>query len=189
MCCVQQTAPFQEATADKGYIHIYTGNGKGKTTAALGLALRAAGAGLRTLLIQFMKEGFPYSEMVSLPKLSKWITVERYGSDAHVLEKRQPSSDERATTQHGLERAVKAVKSEKFDVVILDEICVAVHFGLLAETEVTRLFDLRTENIELILTGRYCPETWIERADLVTEMCEVKHYFQQGVTSRKGIDA
>jgi len=155
----------------------------------LGLALRAAGAGLRTLLIQFMKESFTYSELISLPKLSKWITVERYGNDAHVLEKRQPSSDERAAAQHGLERAEEAMKGGEFDIVIMDEICVAVHFGLLAEEEVTRLLDPRPENVELILTGRYCPEAWIEHADLVTEMCEVKHYFQQGVTSRKGIDA
>jgi len=173
---------------EKGCIQIYTGSGKGKTTAALGIALRAAGAGLRTLLIQFMKDGYPYSELASLTVLSDMITVERYGSDAHVLEKRPPTKEECAAVRNGLDRAIEAVTGNSFDIVILDEICVAVHFDLLTETEVMQLFDARSDNIELILTGRYCPDSWIERADLVTEMREVKHYYRHGVQSRKGID-
>jgi len=173
---------------DKGFIHIYTGNGKGKTSAALGIALRAAGANLKCLLIQFMKDGFSYSELNSISLLSKWITVERYGDDAHVLEKRPPTDEEQKAARQGLDRAKDALVSGVFDVVILDEICVAVHFGLLMEEDVIDLFNKRPDNVELILTGRYCPEAWIERADLVTEMKEVKHYFKQGVLSRKGID-
>ncbi|MDP8239559.1 MAG: cob(I)yrinic acid a,c-diamide adenosyltransferase [Candidatus Hatepunaea meridiana] len=172
----------------KSYIQIYTGNGKGKTSAALGVALRAAGAGLQTLLIQFMKDGFPYSEMISLPLLSEFITVEKYGSDVHVLEKRQPTTEERLLVKQGLNRARLALTVGDYDVLILDEICVAVHFDFFTAEEVAKLFDLRPDNVELILTGRYCPKEWIERADLVTEMREVKHYFNKGVLSRKGID-
>ncbi len=175
---------------ENGFIQIYTGDGKGKTTAALGLALRAAGAGLKTLIIQFMKEGFSYSELTILKPLAPMITVEQYGDDAHVLQKRRPTARERAAAGRGLERAAEALTGGGFDIVILDEVCVAVHFGLLTEGNVTVLFNLsRSSGVELLLTGRYCPEAWIERADLVTEMREVKHYFQKGVVSRKGIDS
>jgi len=174
---------------EKGYVQIYTGDGKGKTLAALGLALRAAGAGLRCLIVQFMKEGFPYSELASLSELSGKITVERYGTDTHVLEKRTPSEEECAAARRGLDRAREGMTGNDFDIVILDEVCPAVHFGLFTEDEVTRLLDIRPETVELILTGRYCQQTWIERADLVTEMREMKHYYRQGVLSRKGIDS
>ena len=174
---------------EKGYIQIYTGDGKGKSTAALGLALRAAGAGLRSLLIQFMKRGFPYSELNVIGRSSEWMKVEQYGSDAHVLEKRQPTEAEKAAVQRGLARVVEEYERREFDIVILDEICVAVHFGLIGEMDVLPLLEQKPENIELVLTGRYCPESWLERADLVTEMKEIKHYYNKGVLSRKGIDS
>jgi len=173
---------------NQGFIQIYTGNGKGKTSAALGIVLRAAGAELKCLIIQFMKEGFDYSEMISIPFLSDWITIERYGNDAHVLEKRIPTKTECNTARNGLKRAREALTGDRYDVIILDEVCVAVHFGLFDADEVTPLFEHKSVKVELILTGRYCPDDWIERADLVTDMREVKHYYSQGILSRKGID-
>jgi cob(I)alamin adenosyltransferase len=173
---------------ERRYIQIYTGNGKGKTSAALGVALRAAGAGWKVLLIQFMKEGFPYTEMEALPRLREWITVERYGHDRHVLEKRPPTEEEKTLARSGVERALEAMGEDRYDLLILDEACVAVHFGLLTEEEFEPLFETRPPQLELILTGRYCPEAWIARADLVTEMREVKHYYAQGVLSRRGVD-
>ena len=174
---------------EKRFIQIYTGNGKGKTTAALGLALRAAGAGIKTLFIQFMKEGFTYSELDLLPHLNDWIRVEQYGSDAHVLEKRKPTSEEKEIARCAIARTLDEFNQNDFDMIVLDEICVAVHFGLIEEGEVNPIFDHKPDNVELVLTGRYCPEAWIEVADLVTEMKEVKHYYQKDVLSRKGFDS
>lgn len=174
---------------EKRFVQIYTGNGKGKTTAAFGLALRAIGAGLKTLIIQFMKEGFAYSELAALEQLKNWISLEQYGGDTHVIEKRRPTSAEKDSTSQGIVRALKAFNQGDFDMIILDEICVAVHFGLIEEKELNPVFEQRPDDIELVLTGRYCPEAWIECADLVTEMKEVKHYYQNGVLSRKGFDS
>ncbi len=173
---------------DKGYLYIFTGNGKGKTSAALGVILRAAGAGRRCLLIQFMKVGFPYSELAALLCFEGMIDVEQFGDDDHVLEKRVPTIEERAVARQGLTRCRQALLSGEYDLIILDEVCPAVHFGLLDEGEVAELFSLRTERADLLLTGRYCPPAWIEAADVVTEMTEIKHYYTRGVTSRKGID-
>ncbi|MEW5993588.1 MAG: cob(I)yrinic acid a,c-diamide adenosyltransferase [Candidatus Zixiibacteriota bacterium] len=176
------------ATSARRYIQIYTGNGKGKTTAAIGQAVRAAGCGLRTLIIMFMKE-FPYSEVKALKHLSQWITVEQYGNDEFVLRKQPPSEEDRGIAQKALQRARQAMSEGEYDVVVLDEICVAVYFGLLTAEDVVPLFDEKPDNVELILTGRYCPSEWIERADLVTQMEEVKHYYQQGVSARKGFES
>jgi cob(I)alamin adenosyltransferase len=173
----------------QGYVQIYTGNGKGKTSAALGVALRATGSGMRTLLIQFMKESFPYREHNSLKLLEEWITVERFGTDRFVIEKRLPSAEEKAATADGLIRAREAFDEKSHDIVILDEVCVSVHFGALSGYEVLDIIKLRPPETELILTGRYCPIEWYDCADLVTEMKEIKHYYTQGVLSRPGIDS
>ncbi|MFA7228831.1 MAG: cob(I)yrinic acid a,c-diamide adenosyltransferase [Melioribacteraceae bacterium] len=172
----------------KGYIQIYTGDGKGKSTAAIGQAVRAAGAGLKSYIIQFMKD-YPYSESDSLKLLSRWITVEKVGSDDYVFRKGAPPESE-------IEKAINALKSAElkmlggeYDLIILDEVCVAIYFGLFKVEDVIPLLDLKPANVELILTGRYCPEILIEKADLVTEMKEVKHYYQNGILSRKGIDS
>ena len=174
---------------EKGFVQIYTGNGKGKTTAALGLALRAAGAGKRTLLIQFMKSSFPYNEYESLKSLSEWIEVERFGADQFVIEKRKATENESKEISAGLLRAREAYKELSYDLVILDEVCVAVHFGAVIAENVVKLIHDKPPAVELILTGRYCPEAWYELADLVTEMKEIKHYYTQGVLSRPGIDS
>ncbi len=177
-----------ESSVGKGYIHIYTGNGKGKTTAALGLAFRAAGAGLKVLFVQFMKD-FAYSELESLQRFEDLITVKRFGNDQFVLNRQPPSDEDKAIAKNGIAYAIDAMKSGEYDVVILDEICVTTYFKLLKEEDLIPLFANKPEGIELVLTGRYCPDSWIEQADLATDMREVKHYYEQRILSRKGIDS
>ncbi len=173
---------------EKGYIQIYTGNGKGKSTAALGQAVRAAGSGFKSYIIQFMKE-FPYSELESLKQLSEWITIEQFGGDEFVYKKQLPDQKEIEKARQGLNSALEKMLSGKFDLIILDEINVAIYFGLLKTEEVVNLIKKKPENIELILTGRYCPDGLLELADLITEMKEIKHYYQKGIKSRKGIES
>ena len=173
---------------DRRYIQIYTGNGKGKTTAAIGQAVRAAGSGLRTLFMMFMKD-YPYGEIKSLKRLSEWITVEQYGNDDFVLRKQPPNQQECAIARQALDRAYKAIIGKKYDIVALDEICVAVYFGLFTAEDVLPLLDEKPDEVELILTGRYCPKQWLAKADLVTQMEEIKHYYRNGVTSRKGFES
>ncbi|MGD2185313.1 MAG: cob(I)yrinic acid a,c-diamide adenosyltransferase [Desulfobacterales bacterium] len=173
---------------NKGYVQIYTGNGKGKTTAALGQALRAAGGGLKTFMVMFMKD-FSYGEIQSIKHLSEWIRLEQYGNDAFVFRKQPPGNEDKKAAQLALKRARKAMLSAKYDMVILDEACVAVHFGLLKTENVLSLLEEKPGSIELILTGRYCSSELVEKADLVTEMQEIKHYYQKGVAGRKGIES
>ena len=172
----------------KGYIHTYTGNGKGKTTAALGQALRAAGSGLKTFFVMFMKD-FAYGEIQMVKQLSDWIRLERYGNDAFVFRKQSPDNEDKKAAQLALKRARDAMLSTRYDMIILDEVCIAIHFGLLKTEDVLSLLDEKPEPIELILTGRYCPPELIEKADLVTEMQEIKHYYQKGIAARKGIES
>jgi cob(I)alamin adenosyltransferase len=171
-----------------GYVQVYTGNGKGKTTAALGQAVRSAGAGLRTFIIQFMKE-YPYSELQGLAPLAHAITVEQYGGDAFVYRREPPPDAEKAKAAAALARAVEVMRAGDHHVVVLDEVCVAIHFGLITTADVLAVLDERPAHLELVLTGRYCPAEILERADLVTEMREVKHYYQQDVRARKGIES
>ncbi|MCU7493457.1 MAG: cob(I)yrinic acid a,c-diamide adenosyltransferase [Bacteroidota bacterium] len=171
----------------KGFIQVYTGNGKGKTTAALGQAIRSSGSGMKSLIIQFMKD-FPYGELRALKSLEPLITIEQYGNDTFVLEKRPPEDKEKEEIQRGLKRAQDALLSGEYDLVILDEICVCFYFGLLNLDDVMPLLSMKPENVELILTGRYCPEEILDMADLVTDMREIKHYYRKGITSRKGIE-
>jgi cob(I)alamin adenosyltransferase len=170
-----------------GYVQVYTGNGKGKTTAALGLALRAAGRGLETLIIQFLKAQ-PSGEVESVKKLEPLVKIERFGREGFITVKDGPDDEDRARARAGLDRAREAVQSGEFAIVVLDEINTAVHFGLLPESDVLDLLADRPRDVELVLTGRYAPASFIERADLVTEMTEIKHYFDQGVRAREGIE-
>ncbi len=172
----------------RGYVQVYTGNGKGKTTAALGQAVRSAGAGLRTFVVQLMKE-YPYSELEGLAPLADRITVEQYGGDAFVYEGAPPPAEEKEKAARALERAVQVMEGGSYDVVVLDEVCVAIYFGLVETDDVLAVLDARPEGVELVLTGRYCPDEILARADLVTEMREVKHYYQAGVKARKGIES
>lgn len=172
---------------NKGYVQIYTGNGKGKSTAAIGLAVRALGYGLKVYMLQIMKD-FPYNESNLLSSLGDNLVVRKFGRDDWVFRKEKPPQSEVDLAVSELERFGKIMVAEKFDLFILDEICAAIYFGLVDENWVIQLIDKKPENIELVLTGRYCSEKLIERADLVTEMKEIKHYYIQGVQSRAGID-
>lgn len=173
----------------QGRLQVYTGNGKGKTTAALGLAVRAACAGLRVFVGQLMK-GRPDSSALCLPaRFPGLITLEQYGSPGLLPAGEEPSGDDRARASRGLERLIDAVSSGEFDVVIADEMNVALHMGILKRDHACKLIDSRGPGVELILTGRNAPGYLIEAADLVTEMTEVKHYYStEGLQARKGIE-
>ncbi len=169
----------------KGYVQVYTGDGKGKTTAALGLALRAAGHGMRTYIGQFMK-GQHYGELEAL-RGHPYITIEQYG-DVRCIRREEVTPRHIAQARRGLERARKAMLSGAYDIVVLDEVNVSIWFGLLTVEEVLDLIEQKPPDVELVLTGRRAPQELIDRADLVTEMREVKHYYQQGVMARQGIE-
>jgi cob(I)alamin adenosyltransferase len=171
----------------KGYIQVYTGNGKGKTTAALGQALRAAGHGFRTYFGQFLK-GQDYGELSAVQKLSPLITIEQFGRKGFIHVTENPDKEDIERAQQGLQKCAKMMKSQKYRMIVLDEINVAVHFNLFSEKEIHDFLDEKPEDIEVILTGRYAPESFIERADLVTEMKEIKHHYKKGIQARKGIE-
>jgi cob(I)alamin adenosyltransferase len=170
-----------------GYVQVYTGNGKGKTTAALGLAFRAAGRGLRTYIAQFLK-GQPSGELEAAKKLAPLIRIEQFGREGFVTVKDGPHDEDISRAGAGLAQAREAMLSGDYRIVVLDEVNTAVHFGLLPEADVLDLIDRRPAPVELVLTGRYAPASFIERADLVTEMTAIKHYFEKGVKSREGIE-
>ena len=171
---------------NKGYFQIYTGNGKGKTTAALGLAMRAAGADMSVYIGQFIKS-MEYHEIGILRSRFPEVTVELYGIEGCIV-KREPDENDFLAARTGLEKAMAALKSGRYDMVILDEITIALYFGVLSEADVLSLVHARPENTELIFTGRYAPQSLIDEADLVTEMTEVKHYYAAGVEARDGIE-
>jgi len=173
---------------DKGYIQVYTGNGKGKTTAALGQVIRAAGSGLKTYFIQFMKD-FPYGEKESLKRLSEFITFEQYGNDAFVFKKESPNKKLIQTVKDGLQRAEEQMLNGDYNIIVLDEVCVSIYFELFKTDEIISFLKKKPEQVEVILTGRYCPQKIMEIADLVTEMREEKHYYTEGINARKGIES
>lgn len=172
---------------EKGLIQIYTGNGKGKTTAALGLAFRAAGHGLKTLMIQFMKGNIQYGELESAKRLAPLLMIQQMGRETFVS-RTNPDPVDIEWAQKGLAMAKEAILSRAYDIVILDEINVAVDYGLIPISEILQLLDSKPESVELILTGRNAHPELIQRADLVTEMVERKHYYQKGVKAREGIE-
>ncbi|NLO07748.1 MAG: cob(I)yrinic acid a,c-diamide adenosyltransferase, partial [candidate division WS1 bacterium] len=167
----------------RGYVQVYTGDGKGKTTAALGLALRAAGAGLRIFIGQFVK-GMEYSELRALERFPE-IEVRRYGRDCFI--DREPEPEDIEAARAGLEDARAELISGRWDVVILDEANIATYFKLFPVEDLLALIEQKPADVELVITGRRADPRVIEAADLVTEMREVKHYYQQGVPCRKGI--
>lgn len=169
-----------------GYVQIYTGDGKGKTTAAMGLALRAAGAGLKVFIAQFVKSE-KYREIVAFERFSDLITCRLYGSGCWL--EGQPEKEDIWLAQQGLDEVRRIITAGKHDVVILDEANIATHLGLLAVQDLIDLIDAKPSGVELIFTGRKAAPKLIERADLVSEFQEVKHYYQKGVTARKGIES
>ncbi len=168
----------------KGYVQVYTGNGKGKTTASMGLALRAAGAGLRVYIVQFLKKG-DYSEIKALSRFEN-IVVEQYGTGRFV--KGRPSEEDAAAARAGYQKLCAILTENHYDVVIAEEANVAVTCGLLTENDLLDLIKMKPASVELVITGRGAGDQVIDRADLVTEMREIKHYYHQGVHARVGIE-
>ncbi len=190
----------------QGYIQVYTGNGKGKTTAAIGLAIRALGAGHRVLFQQYMK-GLAYSEHNILPTLSENLILQTLGKPFFIAEEGMLTDEQKkafegivifpagnppaeyvALVKGGLDTAYHAAVSGDYDLIVLDEINCALRFGLAEWKDVERILEMRAPHTEIVLTGRGAPDELLQRADLITEMKEIKHYFSQGVQARQGIE-
>ena len=169
----------------QGYLHVYTGDGKGKTTAAFGLALRAAGAGLRVFVVQFVK-GMWYAELAALEKLADSITVLQAGRDCFIH--RDPAEEDIRAAREGLEAARRAMQSGDYRLVILDEANIATYYNLFAVDELLELIESRPPDVEVVVTGRKADPRLLQAADLVTDMREVKHYYTRGIVARRGIE-
>lgn len=170
----------------KGTIQVYTGSGKGKTTAAMGQALRACGHGLKVLMIQFMKGSKNYGEVLIADEIPGFTLIQS-GLPTFV-EKDNPSEEDRRLAEEGMEMAEKAVDEASCDILILDEVNVAVDYGLVKSKQVLDLIRRKPPEMEIILTGRYAPAEFTEIADLVTEMKEIKHHYMSGLGMREGIE-
>ncbi len=169
----------------RGYIHVYTGNGKGKTTAAFGLALRAAGAGLRVYIAQFAKKR-DSGEIKALGSIAPAVCIKQYGKPSFVPS--PPGSEDIRSARAGLKEAAEVMDRGAYDMIILDEVLFAVSCGLIRKQALLDFMDAKPAETELILTGRNADAEVIEKADLVTEMKEIKHYFSMGVPARRGIE-
>lgn len=171
----------------KGLLIVYTGDGKGKTSAALGMALRAAGQGLNVFILQFMKCHQMIGEFSALAQANLPITLEQYGRRVFFRTRTCEVMDIHKA-QQGLRAFKRAMKGNLYDLIILDEINMAIHFGLLSVEEVIEAIEQKPPELHLVLTGRNADQKLIEMADLVTEMREIKHHYHQGVHAQKGIE-
>ena len=172
---------------EKGYVHVYTGSGKGKTTAALGLSLRALGHGLKVFIIHFMKGNIEYGELKAVKYLEPHLSIQQMGRETFVS-REDPDPEDVELARKALELSRRAVSGGEYDIVVMDEVNCALDYHLVPLEEVLGLIRGKPEHVELVLTGRGAPTEIIEAADLVTEMKEIKHYYQKGITSRKGIE-
>jgi cob(I)alamin adenosyltransferase len=175
---------------EHGYFQVYTGNGKGKTTAAIGLGVRALGAGMSVYIGQFIK-GMRYSEIATLETLAAALgpgrlVVEQYGRGCFIH--RDPEQADIDLASEGLARARDALVSGRYGLVILDELNVAIKVGVIAEADALAIVAARPPAVELVVTGRYATEAMLATADLVTEMREIRHYYKNGVEARDGIE-
>ncbi|MTV47410.1 cob(I)yrinic acid a,c-diamide adenosyltransferase [Heliobacillus mobilis] len=191
---------------EKGLIQVYTGNAKGKTTASLGLALRAIGHGFKVFIVQFMKGSSYYGELATIQRLSPDIQLAQYGRNCThdplirqgemqcvgcghcFVRKGAATEQDKKMAAMALEKSRQVITSADYDLVILDELSNALYFELVTIEQALELLDLKPEKVELIVTGRNVPPEIVERAHLVTEMKEIKHPYQIGVASRRGIE-
>ena len=169
----------------KGYVHVYTGNGKGKTTAAIGLAIRAAGAGMRVFIAQFVK-GMHYSELDALDRYADRITLKQYGRECFI--EKEPEEEDIQAARKGLEEVKGILASGDYQMVILDEANIATRYNLFSPDELIEVVRSKPESVELVITGRNADPKVVALADLVTEMKEIKHYYRRGVKARAGIE-
>lgn len=168
----------------KGLMHLYTGDGKGKTTAAVGLTIRAIGNGLRVLFIQFIKGEFS-GEIVILNNYPKLVDVYRCSTGFVYNECK---AFQREKIKKCLEELKLKIKNNTYDIIVLDELAIAISLGLMSRDETEELLSLISKDTEIVITGRQAPQWLIDRADLVTEMKNIKHYFEKGITARRGIE-
>ncbi len=168
----------------KGMVHVYTGNGKGKTTSSIGLAVRAVGAGMQVYIGQFAK-GRKYSELNSLSEIDN-IKVKQYGLNTFI--NGEPDKEDIKKAKEGLEEIESILKSGEYDLVILDEANIATYYDLFSAEELIEIVESREGQVEVVITGRNADDKIIDYADLVTEMKEIKHYYQKGVMARTGIE-
>jgi cob(I)alamin adenosyltransferase len=169
----------------QGFIQVYTGNGKGKTTAALGLAIRAAGAKQKVFIGQFLK-GKKYSELIALKRFKDLIMIKQFGGTLFIIKK--PTQKDIDKAQDAFKKVSKIIINGTFDLIILDEIICAVQLKLIDLKDVLKVLSDKPKHVEIVLTGRDAPKEIIKIADLVTEMKEIKHYFHRGIVARKGIE-
>jgi len=182
----QASSASSPKSFDQGLVEIFTGNGKGKTSAALGIALRALGYNLRVHIIFFMKGDYPYNERQTLAQIPN-VSFSCFGQD-YLVDPKNIKPKEKEQAKKGLDKAHEVIHSSSCDVVILDEINVAVGWKLLEISDVLQLIKNKPRNVELILTGRYADPRLIDAADLVTDMVKVKHPYDKGIEARGGID-
>jgi cob(I)alamin adenosyltransferase len=168
-----------------GYLHVYTGDGKGKTTAAIGLSIRAAGAGMRVFFGQFVK-GMEYSECTALRRFEDLITIRQYGRGCFLVREADPA--DASAAREGLADMASVLREGAHGLVVLDEACIAVRFGLFTGADLLDALQRRAPGVEAVVTGRSAPSELLDAADLVTEMREVKHYYARGVLARTGIE-
>lgn len=174
------------AKTDRGLIIVITGNGKGKTTSAFGQALRAVGQGYKVFILQFMK-GREYGEFIAAEKYLPNITIRKSGLDSFVM-RDNPAAIDIALAQKGLDIAKKSIVSGKYDMVILDEINVALDFKLIKIKDVLAMIKNKPAGLDLVLTGRYAPKEIIKLADTVSDVQEIKHHYNAGIKDRAGIE-
>ncbi|MDD5126551.1 MAG: cob(I)yrinic acid a,c-diamide adenosyltransferase [Dehalococcoidales bacterium] len=171
----------------RGYVQIYTGNGKGKTTAALGLAFRAMGCGLKTYIGQFLK-GRHYSELDAAMRVSDYITIEQFGKPCFVHVKPSPDREDIEMAKNALAKTRAAMLSGEYNIVIFDEILTGYLFHLVTIEEMLQVIRDKPEGVEIVFTGRGAPPEIIAAADLVSEVKDIKHYYEEGVPAREGIE-
>ncbi len=173
----------------KGLLIVYTGDGKGKTTAALGMAVRASGYDWKTGIFQFIKGTWKYGELEGIKRLAPNVELEVLGAGfVGIIDDDKPLEEHRRKAKEAIEQVNMKISSGKYDLVILDELNVAMSLSLVTRNEVETIINNKPAKLSLVITGRSAPDWLIERADLVTEMKEIKHPFQQGILARKGID-
>lgn len=173
----------------KGLIIVYTGDGKGKTTAALGLCLRAVGYGKKVAIVQFVKGSWHYGELDGIKRLEPEVEIIRMGKGfVGIIDDKLPREEHEKAAAEAVEFVFELMRSEKYDIIILDELNVAVYLGLIDIEDVLRLIQSKPEQLDLVITGRNAHEKLIEVADLVTEMKEIKHPYKKGILAKEGID-
>lgn len=186
---MRESTMSEGAGKKRGLLIVYTGDGKGKTTAALGMCVRAVGYDWKICIIQFVKGSWKYGELKGLKRLEPNVRLEIIGEGfVGIVDDTKEFKEHKAAADKGIELAATVIKSGDYPLVILDELNVAHSLGLINDSDIKSLLDLRREDQNLVITGRGAPEWLLERADLVTEMKEIKHPYQKGILAQKGID-